>query len=393
MKKNTNRRFLLFVIVGVLLLLAGCDDDQVAVVQQPADVRCELAKVWAGPGGASPLPQLTDCGSSSSWQNLPQDGWVTTDKNGEAWLKIMGCQTIYLFQNSELRKSACPKSSAGNAVCSIAGTSAYNNQCSSEVIIQTPSADLVLQGTWLSVTYLPERELTLVVVLEGKVQVRPVLDLESRKLGESIPVAEGEFLYTAPDPALEQIGDVPPRAPGPLDQLGPVIEALGIQPWMDRVWRRAEADRVSIPSTRGGAEGAGVVLRGGGGPLENELVQEAVLYAVDWVALSERFLPGQDAPVAVELPDRQSDDVRDVGYDPERAQELMKEGGYDGFGLTLLYPYDDESLTNMAGKMTNWLGAIGIDTALEEVPDSAEVEQRMRFMIAAGEPVLWLSRR
>ena len=49
----------------------------------------------------------------------------------------------------------------------------YYGTCAGEFTIHTGSASIVKNGTSLSVTYVPERELTLVVVLEGRVWVTP----------------------------------------------------------------------------------------------------------------------------------------------------------------------------------------------------------------------------
>jgi hypothetical protein len=384
-------------VVGVLLigmLAVGCTPTpKVAVIQQSAQVRCELAEVWAGASGASPLPQLGDCGLANNWHNLSADDWVTTDEDGEAWVDIDDCEIIYVFQSSGLIRAACPKSdyTGGNVTCSVEGTSAYNNACASEVIIQTPSSELVLEGTWLSVTYLEDRQLTLVIVLQGQVQVRPVLDGESFKLGEPVEVSAGQLLYTAPDAVLERIGDLPPREPLPLEQLKPLAEALALQPWLERVWERAKTDGHAFPPPW--QEAGGVTLRGGGGPLEDERVQEAVLTAVDWQAVTERVLAGQDVAVAVELPSWQLDDVRSQAYDPEKAHALLAEAGVEGFEPTVMYPLNDEALGALVQEMAEQLGAIGIEAQLEPMTgDAADWEARTRYIIMAGEPVLWLSR-
>ena len=242
----------IIVVIGVALVAGGdggggrteSPKTEVAEVQSDFQVRREMAEVWAGLGDVDTLPKL----NNENWHGFPAGGLVTTDDNGEGWVQISDCMLVYVFQSSRLQKAACPKSdyTGGNVVCAIEGTSAFNNSCASEVVIQTPSADLKLEGTWVAVSYLPERQLTLAIVLEGKVEVFPVLDFESRELGEPTSVAGQEFLYTAPDDVLEQIGSVPARTPVSVDQLEPVIEALGIQPWMERVQQRAEGDGKSL---------------------------------------------------------------------------------------------------------------------------------------------------
>ena len=119
------------------------------------------------------------------WHGLDAGGCVTTDDIGEAKLDIDGCMFIYVLQDSrQLVRRGCRKDAAisGNASCSVQGTSVYNNACAGEVIVQTPSAEIQLHGTWLAVTYLPNLELSLVQVYEGRARVLPVTDLEEYKL-------------------------------------------------------------------------------------------------------------------------------------------------------------------------------------------------------------------
>jgi hypothetical protein len=233
---------IIIVVIGIALVAGG----DIAVVQSDFRVKCEDEVVWAGAGDADPVPKLSD----DDWHDLPAGGLVKTDDDGQGIVQIKiddrECLKIYIFQRSRLQKAACPKSdyTGGNVTCALEGTSVFNNLCASKVVIQTPSADLELEGTWVAVSYLPERQLTLVTVLEGQVIVLPVLDFESRGLGQPISVAEQEFLYTAPDAALEQVGDVPTRTSVSVDELGPVVEILDIEAWMERVREKARDDDV-----------------------------------------------------------------------------------------------------------------------------------------------------
>lgn len=396
MKKGAaNPLYLLLVIMGILAMPAGCDD-QVGGVQHPADVRCEVAKVWAGPGGASPLPQLKDCGSgiTNNWHNLPAGGWVTTDDSGEAWIDIDGCLIVYLFaHNGELRKSACPASS-GAVVCSISGTSVYNNQCSSEIIIQTPSAQLVLEGTWLSVTYLPEMQVTLIIVLQGAVDVRPVLDFEEYTLDDTVRVEEGAFVYTMAGAVSPEIAEVPARTPLPLQELPLLVEPLDIQHWMDDVGLWAKEDNV-LPHNWPfdvGTRAVGVSLVSRGGPLEDPRAQEAVLSAINKNEVSELAFPGQDVPFTASL-GGQEVDAYTIPHNPDLAPRLLDKAGYpEGFGLQLVYPSEDEQLGTMADEMAADLEGIAIDVEMVPVAE-AEMDEVVATMIAAGQPVLWLSRQ
>ncbi|UCC65181.1 MAG: LysM peptidoglycan-binding domain-containing protein [Anaerolineae bacterium] len=246
------RLLLVLVVVGALLagmLLAGCKDrptptpTKVFEVQTDCRVRRELAEVWAGSGDM--VPQLTD----GVWRDLSAGDLVTTDNNGEGWVKMSDCMLIYVFQDSGLIKAACPRSdySGGNVTCAMAGTSVYNNSCASQIIIQTLSAEVVLEGTWLSVTYIADQQLTVIMVFEGQAEVRPVQHFDARTLAETVEVVEGHFWFSAPGVEVDPVAGLAAREPHPFDRLPPLIEALDLGPWLERIKKRAEVDKVPFP--------------------------------------------------------------------------------------------------------------------------------------------------
>jgi ABC-type transport system substrate-binding protein len=169
--------------------------------------------------------------------------------------------------------------------------------------------------------------------------------------------------------------------------------------WMNRTAERAEIDGVPLPPNypRGeqvAEERLAVVLRGGGGPLQDARVQDALLAAVDWQALVEGSFEGQDVPVVVELAERDViQDARDSPYDPDRAKELLAESGYsDGFATALYHPPDDVELRGMIkGMFDAWL-KVGVRADPAELP-APDALQRMEASIAAGEAVMSLNRR
>ena len=247
------RPFLALAVSALLtgMLLTGCKDrptptpTKVFEVQADYRVRRELAEVWAGSGDVRVLPQLKD----DTWYDLSAGDLVTTDDSGEGWVKMSDCMLIYVFQDSGLIKAACPRSdySGGNVTCAMAGTSVYNNSCASQIIIQTLSAEVVLEGTWLSVTYLEEQQLTVIMVFEGQAEVRPVQHFDARTLAETVEVVEGHFWFSAPGVRADPVAGLAAREPHPFDRLPPLIEALDLGPWLERIKKRAEADKVPFP--------------------------------------------------------------------------------------------------------------------------------------------------
>jgi len=278
-KRPWSYRYYLLVAVGILLagiLVAGCGPaspppdtitpppgtltpppgEIVVVTLPPSRVRRELPEVWAGPGEEPVLPRLED----EDWHALLDGGLVTTDGNGEGWVDISQedkkCMLIYIFQDSELRKAPCPKSdyTGRNVTCALAGTSVYNNSCAGEIIIQTPSAEIRLESTWVAVTYLPEQQLTVVMVFDAdeekvdKVTVWPVRQLDPRTLDEPpVEVVEEHFWFSTPGARADPVAGLEARVAHPFERLLPLVEALDLWAWIDRIKVRADDDNVPYP--------------------------------------------------------------------------------------------------------------------------------------------------
>ena len=176
---------------------------------------------------------------------------IGTDPEGEAEVNINDCMKIYVFKSSQLIRAACSKSdyASGSVTCAAAGTSLFNNSCGNKVVIETNSAEIVLNGTYLSVTYLPTEQLTLVAVFKGQVTVRPVTNFEERTLGEPTIVSEGNFVLSVPEDRQAAVRNMDIGAsPGkvlPLVELQRLVGPLKLQPWFDRIAAQAKADGIA----------------------------------------------------------------------------------------------------------------------------------------------------
>lgn len=211
----------------------------------------------------NPQP-LTD----NNWHDLYSGDRIATDANGEAEVNIQNCMRVYVFRDSQLIRSACPKvaSQSGNAYCAQAGTSLFNNSCANRLTIQTESAEITVEGTYFSITYLPAQELTFLLVFKGKVRVRPIANGEPS--GEPVEVAEGQFLITVPEEKRTLVSQLDPSLlsgkPASLDRFREAVVTLKLQPWMQKIFEQARADqiRLVIPSPNGSVvpspNGAGV---------------------------------------------------------------------------------------------------------------------------------------
>ena len=108
-------------------------------------------------------------------------------------------------------------------------------------------------------------------------------------------------------------------------------------------------------------------------PLKDERVRRALLLAMNREAIVDRVMQ-KNGTVADQFVAEgffgYSDAVEHVGYDPEKAKELLAEAGYpDGFKLTIHGPQgryvNDSDVVQAAGQM---LARIGIDTSVEVMP-------------------------
>jgi hypothetical protein len=215
-------------------------------------VRRVLAVVRAGPGDVTSLPEIED----DSWHELPAKSLVEVEDHGEAELQYGKC-AIYVLQSSSMSLSSCEPEIRGNIVCLVKGMSARFTQCAGQVKIQSHSLEGESKATWWSLMYLPELELSLAMVSEGQVDVRPVLDSDGYQLGDTIPVTAENFMFTVPDAMLDKVGDIAglkarevygfELLPAFIEDLGRRVDEPNLVPWMVKVGELAGKDGVLPP--------------------------------------------------------------------------------------------------------------------------------------------------
>lgn len=248
------------VLLTIGLLLAACrpaapiplTGAQAGMASAPlpvvGDVRAEYMAVSIAPPGAASFARLPD----GRWYQLLAGSLIATDDLGEAWLQLRTCKTlVYVFHNSGLVTSACSKAeqASGNVTCSTQGTAAFRDECASRVVIQTLGAEVTLEGTWLTVTYLPDRRLTVVLVFDGEAAVQPVRNVDEREdaprdLGDPVTVGARHFWFSTPGESADPIGGLAARESHPFDRLPVVMQELGLERWMEKILERARMDNV-----------------------------------------------------------------------------------------------------------------------------------------------------
>jgi len=177
--------------------------------------------------------EWTDAG----WHPLSEGETLSVDSGGEAELNFSECWPghMYAFQKSsgDFRVNQCGKfeSDSGSFWC-LSGF--WYVSCEGEYTQLTGSAQIEKRGTTLWVMYLPEDNLTLVVVLEGEVDIRPVESYPST-LGSVTTLTAEEFYFTMPDAEMAEMHDIAglvPRSVYPYPELEPLVSELGIEDWI-----------------------------------------------------------------------------------------------------------------------------------------------------------------
>jgi len=382
------------ILAALVLICVGCDGAQIDF-----EVKRLLPKVLVDfnfGGGKSTSQWLND----TVYHDLPSGSTVWVDSTGEALLRgtldnNQQCQ-IYVFRLTSLETKGCPKSqyTGGNTVtCQQEGTAAYK-ECNKNTQV-TPSGKVEVKGSWLSLTYLPDRQLTLVIVAEGTAQVWPVTQFQEGTLGDAIVVEAQQFLYTAPDDLLQEMGPVagiPPRQARPVEELPPLVEELGIDDWIVRVIDQAREDGkpIDVGPGRPPPPSSLFVVHGEGGPLGDPRLQEAVAQAVDWTAILSRRFPDAEPVASLEFPDLRTLTSR-VPFDLDQARALLAEAGYpDGFLIVEVVSEQDSELVDVAEAMIGYLSEAGLEVKFLVQPPQ-EVPATVEELLAAEQAVLRLA--
>jgi hypothetical protein len=145
------------------------------------------------------------------------------------------------------------------------------------------------------------------------------------------------------------------------------------------------------------ASGAGeaasmtVMLAGGGGLLDDPIVQQALVAAVNRLHLSDYF-GGAQVTFMFSFQGEVIDPAAEP-WDPNLARQLLARAGYpEGAYAGFVYPDGDSELYSLAWGIADNLASVGFSAELTPV-SPADIDGHVGVRLAAGEPVLWLVRR
>jgi hypothetical protein len=395
-----------FLLVAMLIMLFGAScnggSGQTPTPTPTPWVQRRATVVWAGQPANNP-PVL----DHDNAQALSSGDGVTTDDSGEAELHLGGCSaTLYVFKDGDVVLDSCWEGAAAD-VCAANASVLVEATCAAEYDIEIGAGgcNVIVKSTAFSLTHLPNKELSLVIALDGTVWVRPVVDKAKATLGKEIPLDEGFFLHTIPGPESPKIAGLPAREPVPISELPRLVQELQqidrrIEPWMYDLTRRAGDLKVLPPGWPFEPEilppdeafDVTLELISGGGVLEDSFVQEALLLAIDKKTVVEEVFAGPSVDLRARL---KSEDIDafDIPFDRERSKEQLAEAGLaDGFGVKIPFSAEDEQLAKAAEWVASYLFEVGIEALPVEMP-APEIQSFVEIAIAAGKPIVLLRRR
>jgi hypothetical protein len=384
--------------IGMLLtiVLSGCGTStSTPQPAQPAgsgwDVACRRLEVQASIGQLSPLVQM----ELNQQDRLVDGGYVWTGYDGEARLTWSDCITVYTFYQTSIVASEgtvvadCVQEDWGDDC--IASTTINENDCTVNVV--TLPADVTLSGTWVTIMYMKEYQLTLVIAHEGTATVTPRM-----KEADSTPdatqkfaVTGGNFAYTVPEEYRDKVAEVlditkyPPRGVFPVSEIAPLARALVLVPRLQAVNERLIEFSVPNQIPQDVLNIQEIVVYGGGPDLDKTSVQEAVQLGVDWNRLGLETIPDRDVLFHARFGSAVGFTPLTV-FDPERSKALLEEAGYGpGILVTVILDKNLPGSDGMQELLKSQLAEVGFEVREFVVTDSASGSDLYQDNLAAGD--------
>lgn len=339
---------------------------------------------------------------SSGVAKVPCLGWcqlragesLETDSNGQAELNFSDCWPgrLFLFQGSiaQTMVSVCTKADfcpGGNcsnppAMC-VPNGALYADKCAAEFNPVTGSTRIEKNTASYLITYSSDGgDVSTIIVIDGVIRLRPVLEYAPLRLGDVMEMRGGEFTFTMPDETLRAVGGLEPRVVHSVEKLPQVVQELGLEDWVIQAAETASESGTLPENWPAELSGRGVDVLAGGGDLTNPEMQLWLYRAVNWsdLPVSDRrmrlFLGGD--PV----------NALDVDYLPARSAEMLKPVT---LRIVLVFPAEITELEKTAAVIAEYLARVGIDTELMPLP-AEQLARQVREFEAKQQPYLYLTR-
>jgi hypothetical protein len=356
-------------------------------IVEGATAGCAIGTAWAGPAGTV-LPVLRDCRLPPAFDvDLRAGDLVYTDVCGQAVLNSR-CGTIYVFQDSRLRVSSCAPGGSQAVDCLDYGAFGMDNTCHTEPVqFITPNSSFSLEGTWVGVIYVPDRQVTVFVVLDGTARA-VALDPAGAPIGDRAIVRAAEFWFTS-SRENEQVGGLDGRVTHPIDALPAVARDLQIETWLASLFERAagHVDTSAVPLM------PVVNIRARGGAFDDPRVQEALLWAMDWKSAAQSLFPEGEGRIVGLIPSGQGNhphDLAEWGIDFERAFSLLDEAGRPDVEVIPVVADANDVVVEVAKAWMGYLYELQLPVQLF-VEEPGVADAHYADFGSKGDPIIWLS--
>jgi hypothetical protein len=318
---------------------------------------------------------------------------LETDNSGQAELNFSDCWPgrLFLYQTSlaQALVSVCTKADfcpGGNCsnppVVCVPNGALYADKCAGEFNPITGSARIEKNTASYMITYDSQGDVTTIVVTDGIVPLRPVLQVDPLRLGDLVEMRSGQFLFTMPDESLRGIGGLEPRVAHSVEQLPQIVEELGLEDWVIQAAETAQESGRLPENWPTELSGRGVDVVAGGGDLSNPETQTWLYRAINWsdLPVSDRrmrvFLGGE--PV----------NALDIDYLPARSAEVLKP---ETLTVQLVFPAGNADLEASAKVIAEYLARAGILVELVPTP-SDQMARLIRAYEVRQQAYLYLTR-
>jgi hypothetical protein len=327
------------------------------------------------------------------WCQLREGDLLETDGSGQAELNFSDCWPgrLFLYQTSlaQTLVSVCTKADfcpGGNCssppVVCVPNGALYADKCAGEFNPVTGSARIEKNTAAYMITYDAQQGVTTIVVTDGVVPLRPVLQVDPLRLGDPVEMQSGQFLFTMPDESLRGVGGLEPRVAHSVEQLPQIVQELGLEDWVIQAAETAKESGQLPENWPTELSGRGVDVLAGGGDLANPETQLWIYRAINW-----SDLPISDRRMRVYLSGEPTNAL-DIDYLPARSAEILKP---ETLTIQLVFPAGIADLEASAKVIAEYLARAGISVELTPT-ESDQIDRLIREFEAKQQPYLYLTR-